>query len=142
MWLTDEENDDDDCAVIDATNDSDRVTRSDEPKKGFVVGASRKAIIMNLANELIDLHSSLESIQDQRRLAESVEKCMRSIEERRIEKVLPPRRKVSVRGRPKNTKRRKTHYELSVEKEKEELKEVAKREKKQQAKKDEGNAQI
>ena len=58
---------------------------------------------------------------------------MKKIESKRIEKVLPPGTKINVKGRPKNVKRSKVHYEHVLEKEKKDAK-MAKKEEKMKTK--------
>lgn len=129
-WETDCEDDDDNCSVIDATGDVMKIVRSSKKQTSAIANTSSSASIIQVANELIDLHKSLDSNQDKENLICSVRKLMADIDSKRIEKALPPRRKISVRGRPKNVKRKKIHYEFALQKEKEDAKKVAQEEKK------------
>ena len=65
-WETDCEDDDDNCSVIDATDDVTKIFRSSSKKSDVTVDASSNATMIQVANELIDLHKFLESNQDKK----------------------------------------------------------------------------
>ncbi|KAI8326778.1 hypothetical protein EDC96DRAFT_590533 [Choanephora cucurbitarum] len=131
-WETDCEDDDDDdnCTVIATTGDEIKIIEKSSKKKLTIVDVGSNATIIQVANELIDLHNSLKSNQEKKNLNYKLRRVMVEVESGRTEKVLPPRRKISVRGRPKNVMRQKIHYERTLKKEKEDAKEAVEEEKK------------
>lgn len=110
VWECENKDDDDDCTIIDATMVPPQIIRRSN-KRNF------NSRIVSTATKLIELYESLESEQDKRNLIDSVENAMKSVEIRRVEEVLPPKTRVSVKGRPKNVKRNLTHYEHLLKKE-------------------------
>lgn len=117
VWECENKDDDDDCTIIDATLVPPQIIHRSSKR-------SMNSRIVSTATKLIELYESLESEQDKRNLIDSVEKAMKNVEIRRVEEVLPPKTRVSVKGRPKNVKRNLTHYEHLLKKEEEDSKEA------------------
>ena len=130
VWEIEDE-DDNNCTVIDATGDVPHVVRQSYEDALTSAQLSDDARILNVATKLVELYKSLDSKQDKNNLIDSIEKVLIKTEENRIENALPPKTRTNTKGRPKNVKRNKTHYEYTLEKEKEDVKEAVSQKKKE-----------
>ncbi|KAI8372603.1 hypothetical protein EDC96DRAFT_585303 [Choanephora cucurbitarum] len=116
VWEIEDE-DDDNCTVIDATGNVPHVIRQSDESASTSAQLLDDARILNVTTKLVELYKLLDSKQDKKNLVDSIEKVLIKTEENRIENALPPKTRTNTKGRPKNVKRNRTHYEYTLEKE-------------------------
>ncbi|OBZ80928.1 hypothetical protein A0J61_11023 [Choanephora cucurbitarum] len=130
VWEIEDE-DDHNCTVTDAIKDVSRVIRQSDEDASTNARLSDNTLILNVATKLVELCKSLDSKQDKKNLTDSIEKVLNKTEENKTENALPPKTRTNTKGRPKNVKRNQTHYEHTLEKEKEDVKEAVSQKKKE-----------
>ena len=103
VWEIEDE-DDDNCTVIDATGDVPHVIRQSDEDASTSAQLLDDARILNVATKLVELYKLLDSKQDKKNLIDSIEKVLIKTEENRIENALPPKTRTNTKGRPKKCK--------------------------------------